>query len=117
MSDARSGRNRKPIIANLDRLERLMDREGFAAVVARGGQNVTYLAGISYHGTLARHLDLAASPRGVATIWPRDGEPVLVVDVTAAGATERDSWIERVEVFNGYQESLYERVARVLLEI
>ena len=117
MSNLPGGRNRKPIIANLDRLQRLMDREGFAAVVARGGQNVTYLAGIAYHGTLARHLDLAASPRGVAAIWPRDGEPVLVVDVTAAGATQRDSWIDRVEVFNGYHESLYERVARVLLEL
>ena len=109
-----TGRDGKPIIANVDRLYRLMDREGLAALVVRGGQNVTYLAGISFHGTLARHLDLAASRRGVVVIWPRHANPVFVVEVTAAGATARDSWIERVEVFNGYQESLFERVSSVM---
>ena len=108
------GRNGKPIIANIDRLHQFMDREGLAAIVVRGGQNVTYLAGISFHGTLARHLDLAASRRGVVVIWPRHGEPVFVVEVTAAGAAARYSWIERIEVFNGYQESLFERVSSVL---
>ena len=94
-----------------------MDRDNLAAVVVRGGQNVTYLAGISFHGTLARHLDLAASRRGVVLIWPRHAPPVFVVEVTAAGATARDSWIKRLEVFNGYQESLFERVSSVLQDL
>ena len=109
-----TGRNGKPVIANVDRLHQFMDREGLAAIVARGGQNVTYLAGISFHGTLARHLDLAASRRGVVVIWPRHEDPVFVVEVTAAGAAARDSWIERIEVFNGYQEALFERVSSLL---
>jgi Xaa-Pro aminopeptidase len=112
-----TGRNGKTIIANIDRLNRMMDEDGLAAVVVRGGQNVTYLAGVSFHGTLSRHLDLAASSRGVAVIWPRNNKPVFVLEVTAAGPAERDSWIEQFEVFSGYQEPLFDRVARVLSDL
>ena len=52
------------IIANVDRLDQLMDKNGFSAVVARSGKNFTYLAGFAYPGTLARHLDFPDSPRG-----------------------------------------------------
>ena len=117
MTPLRTGRNGKPIIANIDRLHRLMDRDGVAAVVVRGGQNVTYLAGISFHGTLARHIDLAASRRGVMVVWPQHGEPIFFVETTAAGAAARDSVIERLDVFNGYHESLFERATAVLLEL
>lgn len=111
------GRNGKQIIANIDRLNRLMDEAGLDAVVVRGGQNVTWLAGVSFHGTLSRHLDLAASSRGVAVIWPRNNKPVFVLEVTAAGPAERDSWIEHFEVFSGYQEPLFDRVARALSDL
>jgi Xaa-Pro aminopeptidase len=114
MRALKTSRTGKPIIANVDRLHRSMDRENLAAVVVRGGQNVTYLAGIAFHGTLARHLDLAGSRRGVVVIWPRHGDPVFVVEVTAAGAALQDSWIDRVEVFNGYEESLFDRVSSLL---
>ena len=36
------------IIANVERLHRLMDEAGVAAVVARSGKNFTYLAGFAY---------------------------------------------------------------------
>jgi Xaa-Pro aminopeptidase len=94
-----------------------MDAVGLAAVVVRGGQNVTYLSGVAFHGTLSRHLDLAASRRGVVVIWPRSAPPVFVLEVTAAGAAERDSWIERFDVFSGYVESLFDRVAAVLSDL
>lgn len=110
----KTGRNGKPIIANVERLHALMDEAGLAAVVVRSGQNVTYLAGVSFHGTLARHLDLAGSRRGVVVVWPRHADPVFVIEVTALGPAARDSWIERLEVFSGYTESLFERVATVL---
>jgi len=113
----KTGRNGKPIIANVERLHRLMDAAGLGAVVVRGGQNVTYLGGIAFHGTLSRHLDLAASRRGVVVVWPRHSEPVFVLEVTAAGAAARDSWIERFQVFSGYTESLFERVAKVLADL
>jgi Xaa-Pro aminopeptidase len=104
-------------LANVDRLRRLMDRDGLAAVVLRAGENVTYLAGFAYPGTLARHLDLGGSRRGVLLVWPREGEPLLIVDAIAAGVTERDSAIARLEVFNGYDETAYQRLCRVLKEL
>jgi Xaa-Pro aminopeptidase len=110
------GRNGRPIIANVDRLHRLMDAAGLAAVVVRGGQNVTYLSSVSFHGTLS-HLDLAASRRGVVVIWPRQSPPIFVLEVTAAGAATRDSWIERFEVFSGYTQPLFDRVANVLSDL
>jgi Xaa-Pro aminopeptidase len=112
-----TGRNGRPIIANVERLHRLMDAAGLAAVVVRGGQNVTYLAGVPFHGTLSRHLDLAASRRGVVVIWPRHSPPIFVLEVTAAGAAARDSWIEKFDVFSGYTEALFERVCSVLSEL
>jgi Xaa-Pro aminopeptidase len=111
------GRGGRPVIANVDRLHRLMDAAGLAAIVVRGGQNVTYLSGVAFHGTLARHLDLAASSRGVVVIWPRYAPPVFVLEMTAVGAAERDSWIEQFDVFSGYAESLFNRVAGVLSDL
>jgi len=110
-----TARNGRRAIANVERLHRLMDAAGLGAIVVRGGQNVTYLSGVAFHGTLARHLDLAASRRGVAVVWPRHGKPVFVIEVTATGPAERDSWIETLEVFSGYSEGLFDRVSDVLL--
>jgi Xaa-Pro aminopeptidase len=107
------GQNR-PIIANVARLHTYMDRHRLAAVVARSGQNVTYLSGLAYPGTLARHLDLPDSPRGVLLLWPRDGEPVIVLNRIAEGLTRRDSWVKRIEVYDAYRESPYSRLCRVI---
>ena len=68
----------RPPLVNVERLHRFMDEAGCAAVVARSGKNFTYLAGIAYPGTLARHLDFPDTPRDVFCIWPRAGEPVVV---------------------------------------
>lgn len=101
-------------LVNLARLEAKMDGAGLDAIVARTGINFTYLAGFAYPGTLARHLDLADSPRGVYVIWPRHGDPAIVTNSIAAGLAERDSWIENIEVYAGYTEPPIERVAKVL---
>jgi Xaa-Pro aminopeptidase len=101
-------------LINLARLEQKLDDAGLDAVVARTGINFTYLAGFAYPGTLARHLDLADSPRGVFVIWPRHGEPVIVTNAIAQGLAQRDSWIERIEVYAGYSEPPVERLAKVL---
>ena len=101
-------------IANVERLEALMDRDGLAAFVARSGTNFTYLAGFDYAGTLARHLDFSDSPRGVLVVWPRHGDPVLVLNRFAADRAKRDSWITEIEVFDDYGESVYTRAAKVL---
>ena len=102
------------IIANVERLHQLMDEEGVSAVVARSGKNFTYLAGFAYPGTLGRHLEFPDSPREVLLVWPRHGEPVLVLNTYAAPLARRDSWLERIEVYDDYAESPYQRAADVL---
>ncbi len=102
------------IIANIERLNQLMDENECSAVVARSGKNFTYLAGFAYPGTLARHLDFPDSPRGVLVVWPRHGDPVLVVNDIAAPLARRDGWIENVQVYDGYSESPYARTADIL---
>jgi Xaa-Pro aminopeptidase len=103
-----------PVIANVPRLNEFMDRHRLAAVVVRSGQNFTYLAGFAYPGTLARHLDLPDSVRGVLLLWPRHGEPVIVLNKIAEGLTKRDSWVKRIEVYDAYAESPYGRLCSVI---
>ena len=101
-------------LINVNRLNSSLDAHGIAAFVARSGVNYTYLSGVAYPGTLARHLDLADSPRGTFVIWPRHGEPTIVLNAFAEGLTRRDSWIADIEVYNGYSEPPIERLASVL---
>jgi Xaa-Pro aminopeptidase len=104
----------RPVLANVARLHQFMDRHRLAAVVVRSGMNFTYLAGFAYPGTLARHLDLTDSVRGVLLLWPRHGEPVIVLNRIADALTRRDSWVERTEVYDAYAESPYGRLCRVI---
>jgi len=105
------------VIANVARLEEYMDRHHLAAVVLRSGNNVTYLSGIAYPGTLARHLDLVNSVRGVLLVWPRRGEPVIVLDYAAAGLTRERAWVRRLELYEPYVESPYSRLCQVLRDM
>ncbi len=98
----------------LARLTGEMDSQGLDAIVARAGINFTYLAGFAYPGTLARHLDLADSPRGVYLVWPRAAEPRMVVNAIAEGLARRDSFIEQFDVYEGYSEPPIERLAKTI---
>lgn len=111
---AQSGRD---IIANAPRLERYMDVNGLDAVAVRTGANFTYLAGIALPGTLARHLDISSTVRGFMLVWPRKGEPVVVLDSFAEKLVARDSWVGKTVVYKAYVESLYTRVANVLADL
>ena len=119
MNPLRTGRNGKPIIANIDRLHRLMDRDGLAAVVVRGGQNVSYLAGISFHGTLARHLDLPDSVRDSAasarefTIPPH--RTLAEIERMAILQTlQRTNWNkqEAAQILGLYRPTLYSKMKK-----
>jgi Xaa-Pro aminopeptidase len=106
--------SKRDIIANVARLNQLMDRDGYDAILARSGKNFTYLAGFAFPGTLARHLDLPDTPRGVLLIWPREGKPVMVLNAFAAEVAHRDSWLDEIEIYDGYTESVYKKAAEVL---
>ena len=101
---------------NIARLHEFMDRERLAAVVARSGQNLTYLSGLAYPGTLARHVDITDSTRGVLLLWPRHGDSVIVLNAIAEKLTVRDSWVKRVSVYDAYNESPYARLCEVIKE-
>ncbi len=104
------------VIANIDRLNAYMDKEGLAAVAVRSGVNFTYLSGMAMPGTLARHLDIATTVRGFMVLWFRHQEPIIVLDAFAEKLARRESWIERVEVYQAYVGSLYVRVAELIEE-
>ena len=107
----------KSIIANIDRLNDHMDGDGCSALVLRSGKNFTYLAGFAFPGTLGRHLDFPDSPREVLLVWPRHGEPVMVLNSFAAPLARRDSWLKEIEVYDDYAESPYSRVADILTRL
>lgn len=107
---------KRQVIANVDRLHARMDRDRLSAVVVRSGVNVTYLAGLGYPGTLARHVEMTSSIRGLAILWPRHGEAVVVLDPAAEPVTRLRSWIERLEVYEPYVETVYSRLPRVIEE-
>ena len=94
-----------------------MDKHGLAAVAVRSGVNVTYLAGMAMPGTLARHLDLAQTVRGFMVLWPRKGEPLIIVDAFAEALVRRESWIESVLVYRAYADSLSTRLVEVLADM
>jgi Xaa-Pro aminopeptidase len=104
----------RKVIANISRLDQYMDANGLEAIAVRSGVNFTYLAGMALPGTLARHLDLANTVRGFMLLWPRKADPVVVLDSFAEKVALRDSWVQRVEVYHAYVESLYTRVVKIL---
>ena len=101
-------------IANLARLGALMDEAGLDGLVLRSGQNFTYLSGVVYPGTLARHVDLTDSTRPVMLVWPRNGNPVIIANKIAAGLAQRDGWIEDIVLYEAYVDSPQETLAEAL---
>jgi len=101
---------------NISRLNEYMDRERLGAIVARSGLNFTYLSGLAYPGTLARHVDLADSTRAVLLLWPRRGDPVIVLNAIAEKLTLRDSWVKQAVVYDAYNESPYARLCQVIAD-
>lgn len=101
--------------ANIARLNQLMDQAKLQALVLRSGQNFSYLSGVIFPGTLARLQDLSDSQRAVLLVWPREGQPVILANNTAAGLARRDAvGGARVELYEGYVESPYDKLAEVL---
>lgn len=94
-----------------------MDKAGLSAIAIRSGINFTYLTGMAMPGTLARHLDLAATVRGFMVIWQRHGEPVIVLDAFAEKLAATRSPVKTFAVYQAYRESLYTTVAHTLADL
>jgi Xaa-Pro aminopeptidase len=108
---------RRKNIANVPRLNRLMDEAGLDALVLRSGQNFTYLSGVVYPGTLARHMDLTDSTRPVVIVWPRNGKPRIMTNKTAVGLVERDGWIDDYALYEAYVEDPNRKLSALMQEM
>src|SRR5688500_3238105 len=108
---------KRKCIANIPRLNTLMDEAKLDALVLRSAQNFTYLSGVVYPGTLQRHMDLTDSTRPAILIWPRKGKPLIVTNPTAAGLVKRDGWIDDVVLYEAYVESVQQKLVDALKEM
>jgi Xaa-Pro aminopeptidase len=61
-------------------------------------------------------VDLADSTRAVLLLWPRRGDPVIVLNAIAEKLTLRESWVKRVSVYDAYKESPYARLCQLINE-
>jgi Xaa-Pro aminopeptidase len=113
---AREGRVDRSVLVNVDRLNTYMDQNGLSAIAVRSGINFTYLSGMAMPGTLARHLDTAATVRGFMLLWPRLGKPVIVLDSFAEKLALRESWVQNLAIYQAYVESLYGKLAEVIAD-
>ncbi len=105
---------KRKIIANVPRLNDFMDRHGCSAIVARSGTNITYLSGVAFPGSQGRHVDFPDSPREIYVVWPRQGEPVMVLNNLGIARAWRDSWIPNIEGYDDYRTTAFARTAEVI---
>ena len=108
--------SRRDPIFNQTELQRAFAEQELDVIVTRSGRNVAYLSGMNFPGTLGRLQDFANAPRAALVVWPREGEPTLLVSNIARGLAERLSWIEDIQSYVEYVESPYSLVARMLRE-
>jgi Xaa-Pro aminopeptidase len=96
------------------RIEHLFAEAGLDALVVRSGQNVSYLSGLRFPGTLGRLQDFAHSPRGAIVVQFADFAATLLVSRIAAPLARRWSWLEDVREFTEYAEDPFEFVTTTL---
>jgi Xaa-Pro aminopeptidase len=100
-------------LVNEQGLADLFERTGVGALVCRGGSNFTYLTEMAVPGTLARHLDLADSPRDMFVVVPKVGEPRIVCSEIAADYVEAYGRAE-VATYRDYRETSVGVLAAIL---
>lgn len=110
---SKGGQTMLSALANLPRLWAAMDNAKIDLLVTRSGENFTYLSGIVYPGTLARHLDLTGSPRAAMLLVPRSGDPEVFLNDFAAGFTRLKSPIP-LTLYEGYRDDPYEALGKRL---
>jgi Xaa-Pro aminopeptidase len=96
------------------RLADVYDELALDAIVVRSGQNVAYLSGLRFPGTLGRLQDFTHNPRGAIVVQFSDGEATLVVSGIAAGVARQRSWLEDMREFTEYVDDPYVLAARAL---
>ncbi len=78
--------------AKLDRVRALMDEDDVDALVVRAPDNVLYLSNY----WCMKGYDLV--------VFPREGDPTLIVLEPQADDAERNAWTDDIRLFSGYEE-------------
>jgi Xaa-Pro dipeptidase len=105
-----------PETRNLDLLSAKMDAEGLDAVVAVNKKSVVYLsnAPTAWGDWQQRRAD---GPRICFVVWPREGEPAVIVGELEREVTEEYCWIPRIECYPDYAQTPYEKLSEVLADM
>lgn len=90
-----AAKSRSDAMGNLDRLEQAIAESPFDAVIAVSPENVRYTADV--HIATQRSI----RDRLAFVVWPKGGEPVLLVCVIEVAYAAKNTWIPDVR---GYQE-------------
>lgn len=101
---------------NLPLLRAKLEASGLDAVVAVDKKSVLYLshAPTAWGDWQQRRAD---GPRICFVVWPRTGEPVLIVGELERAVTPEYSLIPRIEHYREYAQTPYEKLTAVLNEM
>ena len=98
------------IIGNLDSLRTAMDDSEFDAIIAMSPENVPYTSGVGIWSQKVIRDRLAL------VVWPKDGEPTLIVATNEEGYVKEKSWITDVRAYSQHAESPIKLLSLVLQE-
>jgi Xaa-Pro aminopeptidase len=98
------------------RLAGVFSEHALDAIVVRSGQNVAYLSGLRFPGTLGRLQDFVHNPRGSVVVQFSSGEATLIVSGIAAGVARQRSWLDDMREFTEYVDDPYVLAATSLRE-
>jgi Xaa-Pro aminopeptidase len=98
------------------RLAGVFSDAGLEALVVRSGQNVAYLSGLRFPGTLGRLQDFVHNPRGSVVVQLPTGDATLIVSKIASAVARRQTWLDDFREFTEYVDDPYSLAASVLEE-
>lgn len=106
-----AARTRADAMGNLDRLERVIADSPYDAVIAVSPENVRYAADV--HIATQRSI----RDRLAFVVWPKGGEPVLLVCVIEATYAKKNSWIADVRGYQEFEPGPVKALAELLREM
>ena len=98
------------ILGNLDSLRSAMDKSEFDAIIAMSPENVPYTSGVGIW------TQKVIRDRLALVVWPREGEPTLIVATNELGYVREKSWITDVRAYSQHQDSPIKLLSDVLQE-
>jgi Xaa-Pro aminopeptidase/Xaa-Pro dipeptidase len=101
-----------PEARNLTLLREKMNAERLDALVAISKKSVLYLSNAPTAWSWQQ--GRADGPRLCLVVWPREGEPALIVGELEREVTREYGWIPRIEFYPDYAQTPYEKLAEVL---